>query len=251
MRKLLALAAALLLLPAAASAQVYSSGQQGTIGTVVSATDTSGNPIKAVIPAVGGSVASGATDSGNPVKVGCVYNATLPTLTTGQRADCQATPRGETLVVIGDLTNGVGANVQTGSDAVSNLNSGLVTYSRNSLFNGTAWDRFRSIGGSIGSAGVGVAAIEVAGAPFSHITTNATTIAKSGAGVLHKVCVNTKGATANVATVYDNTAGSGTVIAVLDTTSSVGCISFDVAFATGLTIVTAAGTAGDLTVTYR
>lgn len=85
----------------------------------------------------------------------------------------------------------------------------------------------------------------------SHITTNTTTTAQTGAGVLHTICINTKGAAANVATVYDNTAGSGTVIAVIDTTAQVNCQYYDARLQTGLTIVTATGTPADLTATYR
>ena len=57
---------------------------------------------------------------------------------------------------------------------------------------------------------------------------------------------------ANTATVYDNTAGSGTKIATIDTTlGRAVALILDVAFATGLTVVTATGTAADLTVAYR
>jgi hypothetical protein len=85
----------------------------------------------------------------------------------------------------------------------------------------------------------------------SNIATNTTTTAKSGAGILHTITINTKGASANVATVYDNTAGSGTKLATIDTTSGPITLRYDVAFATGLTIVTATGTAADITVSYR
>jgi len=59
---------------------------------------------------------------------------------------------------------------------------------------------------------------------------------------------------ATVATIYDNTAGSGTVIAIITAgagaSSQVFCQQFDVAFATGLTITTTvAGT--DATVSYQ
>lgn len=47
---------------------------------------------------VTGNVASGVTDSGNPVKIGGIFNATLPTLTNGQRGDSQLTNKGELLV---------------------------------------------------------------------------------------------------------------------------------------------------------
>lgn len=43
---------------------------------------------------VGGNVASGASDSGNGVKTACVFNTSLPTVTTGQRVDSQCTAKG-------------------------------------------------------------------------------------------------------------------------------------------------------------
>lgn len=88
--------------------------------------------------------------------------------------------------------------------------------------------------------------------PFlaNNITTSTTTTVKTGAGFLHAISINTKGATAATATVYDNTAGSGTKLATIDVTANVGTLILDVKFATGLTIVTATGTPGDLTVSY-
>lgn len=86
---------------------------------------------------------------------------------------------------------------------------------------------------------------------YTNITTLATTVVSANPGTLAAICINTKGATANTATVYDNTAGSGTKIATIDTTAAVGCLRYDVAFATGLTVVTATGTAPDMTVTWR
>jgi hypothetical protein len=85
----------------------------------------------------------------------------------------------------------------------------------------------------------------------SHIAATGTTTAKSGAGLVHTVCINTKGASSNVLTLYDNTAGSGTVIAVIDTTANVGCLTYDYGFATGLTAVDATGTAPDVSITYK
>ena len=79
----------------------------------------------------------------------------------------------------------------------------------------------------------------------------ATTAVKSGPGVLYSVTINTKGATGNTLTCYDNTAGSGTKIAVIDTTGASETFSYYVAFATGLTCVSATGTGADYTVTYR
>lgn len=87
--------------------------------------------------------------------------------------------------------------------------------------------------------------VQIKGTP-THISTAATTVCKSGAGVLRSINVNTKGIT-STATVYDNTAGSGTVLAVIDTTLGENII-YDIAFTTGLTVVTGGGSPADLTV---
>ena len=78
---------------------------------------------------------------------------------------------------------------------------------------------------------------------YSHLAANATTTVKTGSGVLHSISINTKGASANVITVYDNTAGSGTAIAIIDSTAAIGTLFYDVVFNTGLTIVIGMGTA--------
>lgn len=91
--------------------------------------------------------------------------------------------------------------------------------------------------------------VEEAGRPFANLATSATTTIKTGPGYLHSITVNTAGTT-STATVYDNTTNSGTKIATIDTTAK-GTLTYDLAFSTGLTIVTAGGAAGDLTVTYR
>lgn len=82
----------------------------------------------------------------------------------------------------------------------------------------------------------------------THIATGTTTQVITGSGVLHTIVVNT--AAAGTITVYDET-GSGTtnVIAILAATA-VGTHLYDIAFSTGLKIVTAA--ASDVTVsTYK
>lgn len=88
------------------------------------------------------------------------------------------------------------------------------------------------------------------GFEFANINSNATTVVKSSGGVLRAITINKKGASANTATLYDNTAASGTVIGVIDTTAGVATLQYDLAFRTGLTVVTATGTAADLTVSY-
>lgn len=83
---------------------------------------------------------------------------------------------------------------------------------------------------------------------YNNISTATTTTVKSGTGVLHAITINTTAVAA--ITVYDNTAGSGTKIATIAVSPPIGStFRFDVAFATGLTIVTAG--ASDITVSYR
>lgn len=83
---------------------------------------------------------------------------------------------------------------------------------------------------------------------YAHIASNTTTVVRNNRGLLYSVVINTKGATGNTATLYDNTAGSGTVIAIIDTTTALGTIFYNVTLTTGLTVVTATGSAADLTI---
>ncbi len=85
---------------------------------------------------------------------------------------------------------------------------------------------------------------------YTNLAANATTVIRTGPGILHNININTKGASANVITVYDNTAASGTKIATIDSTVAYGPLNFDVTFLTGLTIVIGTGTAADITVSW-
>lgn len=85
---------------------------------------------------------------------------------------------------------------------------------------------------------------------YNNITTKTTTVVKSGAGVLMGITINKQGSTDTIQ-IYDNTAGSGTLIASITDTTKASVYNYDVAFATGLTIVSGGTTAGDYTVRYR
>lgn len=94
---------------------------------------------------------------------------------------------------------------------------------------------------------------------FSNITTNTTTVVKGSAGILKGFTINNPGkftVADLVVTIYDNTAASGTKIGTwtipVDATQQVvPPIVLDVAFSTGLTIVTSGPTvAADITVSY-
>lgn len=93
---------------------------------------------------------------------------------------------------------------------------------------------------------VGVAKVEQRFS-YSYISTATTTTIKSGAGFLHTITITE--AVASTIIVYDNTAGSGTIIASFVASAGVGTYHLNVAFGTGLTIVTAG--ASKLTTSYR
>jgi hypothetical protein len=84
------------------------------------------------------------------------------------------------------------------------------------------------------------------GASFSNITSGTTTI-KTGAGILQQLIVNNPGTTVT-ATIYDNTAGSGTKIGTVLLVAGMS-LSYGIAFSNGLTVVLSG--ACDLTISYR
>jgi hypothetical protein len=91
----------------------------------------------------------------------------------------------------------------------------------------------------------------LSGLTYAHISAATTTTVKSGAGVLHLINVGSLGTVASTATIYDNTTATGTVIGILNTLTLSGPFQYDVAFSTGLTIVTTGTVAPDLTVSWR
>lgn len=90
-----------------------------------------------------------------------------------------------------------------------------------------------------------------AGSKSTNIVGATTTTVKSGSGILRRIVFN-KFVALGVATIYDNTAGSGTVLATVTLPAALlasnGSIEYNLNFATGLTIVTSV--AFDMTVVY-
>lgn len=73
---------------------------------------------------------------------------------------------------------------------------------------------------------------------YARITTATTTAAKTGAGVLTRIIVEV--ALTGTATIYDNTAGSGTVLAILPIGTVAGVYPVMIPHGTGITVVTTA-----------
>ena len=191
----------------------------------------------------------------NPVPVGGRYNSTLPTYTNGDRTQLQFTVDGNARVLMTAFNT-------SGADAVSNgLMAGICATGATSggftsqmlntagqVYNGTSWDRQRGIAGTFGAA-TGVTAVEKAGSTFAYISTATTTQVKSGAGILHKIIINTP--VAGTISLIDNTAGSTVNIGVVTMTADVKpfALEYDLGFSTGLRIITSV--AADITVVYR
>jgi hypothetical protein len=105
------------------------------------------------------------------------------------------------------------------------------------------------LGGIVGQNGC----TESSNNAYDNITTATTTIVKSGSGSFHALTINAYVASATI-TIYDNTVATGTKIATIPLPATVTgdlptTITYDVAFSTGLTIVTSGAT--DITVSYR
>lgn len=113
-------------------------------------------------------------------------------------------------------------------------------------FNGTTWDRLRT-------RGTGILQVESAFSFLNVAAGQATTTVKSGAGTLHTINMWGPPTATGTFTVYDNTAASGTKIATVLAAGvlSATTFTFDLAFGTGLTIITATANWADYTVTYR
>ena len=91
-------------------------------------------------------------------------------------------------------------------------------------------------------------------ATYTKITSNTTTTIKNGAGILRSLFVSSAGSSWTFQ-MFDNTVGSGTAIfgaSAVTVPASGTTIDFkDVMFNTGLTVVTAGTTPGEITITWK
>lgn len=86
---------------------------------------------------------------------------------------------------------------------------------------------------------------------FLNLLANATTTVSNGPCQLKRIIINNAGAAGNILTIYDNTAGSGILVGVVDTVELNGRIlEYNIHLRTGLTVVLGTGTAADITVVW-
>lgn len=88
------------------------------------------------------------------------------------------------------------------------------------------------------------------GYSYTNLAANATTVIRTGKGVLHAITINKKGASSNVCTVYDAVTATNPIAAIDTGHGGFGTLLYDVAFNTGLTVVIGTGTAADITVSW-
>lgn len=183
----------------------------------------------------------------------CGNLSTTTTYTTGQSNPLICDLSGGLRVT---PTNGAGVTAQfsnTNADTTPAVASGLSAQVVNSvgrLFDGTDFSRARTIAGTIGSS-EGVTAVAEAPPTLRYISGATTDQVKSGAGYLYSVTVGTCVASATI-DLIDNTTGSTVNLSRITCPATGGnpfTLNFNVAFTTGLRIITSGAT--DVTVGYR
>lgn len=163
----------------AAAVNIQDGGNSITIdGTVVATQSTASNLNAQVV----GSIADAGTDSGNPVKVGGRYNSTKPTYTDGQRGDLQLGSRGSVAMslFVNDSTTAQSfmADNADGASGSATANK-MVTIDRNTLWNGSTWDRM--YGDTTNGLDVDVTRLPT----LANVTTVGTVSTLTGGGVAH------------------------------------------------------------------
>lgn len=154
--------------------------------------------------------------------------------------EVQASPTSNTVLdrlkqiytaLTGTLTVGTHAVSQSGAWTVTSTPSGTQT-----------------VAGTVSIANTNFYVSGYTGVPISTLTT--TTVA-TGAGVLGNIVICQIGTGGSTITVYDNTSGSGTVIAPAFTQTQPTTLTFNQTFTTGITVVTSGGVAPKIVVTYK
>lgn len=101
---------------------------------------------------------------------------------------------------------------------------------------------------------VATTSVAVGGYSYLNIAAGqATTVVKASAGTLHSIVLNSAATATNTTIVYDHPSGVGTVIGrpAVTTATVPTTLIYDIAFANGLTIITATANGGDMTICYK
>lgn len=225
--------------PTGSTTQPVSGTVTANIGT------TNGLALNTTVAAPQGSVSGGTAGTVSNL-IGGIYNTSAPTLTNGQQAAFQFDVNGQLKTTATATLSGtvqvVGNVASAAADSGNPVKIGAIyNSSLPSLTSGNRVDLQTNKFGEL---------VIVNRNKFTNIHGAATTTVKSGAGRIAALCYN-GGTGSSSAVLYDNTAGSGTIIAQFSPSSGTPiCMHYDADFATGLTVVTTVS-ATDLTITYQ
>lgn len=178
----------------------------------------------------------------SPVGAAGAYNSSAPTCTTGNFCWLQ-------LDVNGNLKT-VAAGTPTGtSDVNIKQVQGAAPSATNPLWVAPATASTPWATTQVSAATGGATYLNIAAG-------QATTVVKGTPGTLYAIVLNSAATATNTTVVYDNATGAGTVIgrpavvtATVPSTLSYG--PNGIAFALGLTIITATANGGDMTVVFK
>lgn len=164
------------------------------------------------------------------------------------------------LITAGTVVLGAGTAIigKVGIDQTTPGTTNLVAAGQNGTWtvqpgntaNTTAW----KVDGSAVTQPVSSGASATGGYSYLNIAAGqATTVVKASAGTLHSIILNSAATAANTTVIYDHASGVGTVIGrpAVTTATVPTTLLYDIAFATGLTIITATQNGGDMTVCYK
>ena len=216
------------------------------------ATQTTAASIDATVTLINAALAKltisqGAALGTNTVAMsGCSVTTAAPSYTTGTIQPCSLDTSGQLRVTASSLPLPTGAanavaQGSTTSGQTGELMQGAVTTNAPTYTNGQTSPINMGTSGGLRTQQIGDS--------FTWITTAGSYGIRTGAGILRRVIVGSP--VAGWINCYDNTAGSGTVIVSLTTTTSTpfNYVEVGAAFSTGLYCVTS-GTGASFTVVY-
>lgn len=194
-----------------------------------------------------------------------LYNPNPTVKQQYEQVPIRSTSTGELIVVNPDGTNVGGGSATDGSAAPSTsvmvageYNSSAPTYDNGDAGNiqidvngNTKVTQSTLIAGEDLTANV--IKVEQRFSYLNIVAGQATTVVKAGAGFLHSITFNGPATATNTTNVYDHASGAGTIIATPLATAVVMpvTVTYDVSFATGLTIITATANGANMTISYR
>ncbi|MBI2843882.1 MAG: hypothetical protein HYX78_10825 [Armatimonadetes bacterium] len=92
--------------------------------------------------------------------------------------------------------------------------------------------------------------LRLAGGSFLNISTSGEHSIKTTPGILQRVTINTAGSSDSAVELYDNTEGSGTLVATISTATR-GTVEFFAACGVGITAVVSGSTVADVTIIFE